>query len=329
MKRILFTALALAAFASAASAKPILTVYTYESFVTEWGPGAKIKAAFESQCKCEVEWVAIQDGVAILNRLKLEGATTKADVVLGLDTNLTAEAKAMNLFGPHNADVIKAHVPMGWSDSIFLPYDYGHFAIVYDTEKMPVPPKSLDDLVNGDASQKIILEDPRSSTPGLGFLLWMKAVYGDKAAEAWTKLKPRILTTAPGWSEAYGLFTKGEAPMVFSYVTSPAYHMTVENTSRYQAAAFAEGHYLQIEVAGVIDASPEKALGQEFLRFMLTPGFQNEIPATNWMLPAGEISVALPESFSKIVKPEKTLLYAPEDVSTHRRAWIDEWLAAQ
>jgi thiamine transport system substrate-binding protein len=156
----------------------------------------------------------------------------------------------------------------------------------------------------------------------------MKSVYGEKAGEAWAKLKPRILTTSPGWSEAYGLFTKGEAPMVFSYVTSPAYHMTAENTERYQAAAFSEGHYLQIEVAGVIEASPEKALAQKFLSFMLTPGFQNEIPATNWMLPAGEMSVPVPDSFNKIVKPTKTLLFTPEEVNTHRKAWIDEWLLA-
>jgi thiamine transport system substrate-binding protein len=328
MKKLLLSLALFTSLSVAADAKDTLTIYTYESFVSEWGPGAKIKTAFEAGCDCSIEWVAIADGVAMLNRLKLEGSSTKADVVLGLDTNLTDEAAATGLFGLHGADVAKAVVPGGWSDQIFLPYDYGHFAIVYDTEKMKTPPQSLDELVNGDASQKIILEDPRSSTPGLGFLLWMKSVYGEKAGEAWAKLKPRILTTSPGWSEAYGLFTKGEAPMVFSYVTSPAYHMTVENTERYQAAAFSEGHYLQIEVAGLIEASPEKALAQKFLSFMLTPGFQNEIPATNWMLPAGEMSVPVPESFSKIVKPTKTLLFTSEEVNTHRKAWIDEWLLA-
>lgn len=328
MKKLLLSLALFTSLSFAAEAKDTLTIYTYESFVSEWGPGTKIKTAFEKTCDCTVEWVAIADGVAMLNRLKLEGSSTKADVVLGLDTNLTAEADATGLFGKHGVDVAKASVPGGWKDDIFLPYDYGHFAIVYDTDKMKVPPKSLEDLVNGDPSQKIILQDPRSSTPGLGFLLWMKSVYGEKAGEAWAKLKPRILTTSPGWSEAYGLFTKGEAPMVFSYVTSPAYHMTAENTERYQAADFAEGHYLQIEVAGVIEASPEKALGQKFLSFMLTPDFQNEIPTTNWMLPAGEMSVALPDSFNKIVKPAKTLLFSPQDVNANRKAWIDEWLAA-
>ncbi len=328
MKKLLLSLALFTSLVADAQAMDTLTIYTYESFISEWGPGAKIKTAFEKDCVCTVEWVGIADGVAMLNRLKLEGASTKADVVLGLDTNLTAEAKTTGLFGQHGIDASKTKVPGGWTDDTFLPYDYGHFAIVFDTQKIKTPPNSLDELVNGDPKQKIILQDPRASTPGLGFLLWMKSVYGDKAGEAWVKLKPRILTTAPGWSEAYGLFTKGEAPMVFSYVTSPAYHMTVENTSRYQAAAFSEGHYLQIEVAGLIEASPAKALAQKFLAFMLTPGFQNEIPVTNWMLPAGEMTNPLPESFSKILKPEKTLLFTPEEVNANRRAWIDEWLAA-
>jgi thiamine transport system substrate-binding protein len=156
----------------------------------------------------------------------------------------------------------------------------------------------------------------------------MKQVYGDKAPKAWTKLKGRILTTTPGWTEAYGLFTKGEAPMVLSYTTSPAYHMIEEKTDRYQAASFAEGHYMQVEVAGIIDASAHRALAEKFMSFMLSPAFQNVIPTTNWMLPAAATSKPLPDAFNTLVQPSKTLLYSPEEVNSHRRAWIDEWLKA-
>lgn len=328
MKKTLTALFALLAFTATAEAKETLTIYTYDSFVSEWGPGAKIKDAFEKTCDCSVDWVALGDGVAMLNRLKLEGANTKADVVLGLDTNLTAEAAKTGLFGKHGLDVKLAKTPLPWTDAYFMPYDFAHFAVVYDSQAMTDPPKSLDELVNGDAAQKIILEDPRSSTPGLGFLLWMKQVYGDKAAEAWGKLSKRVLTTAPGWSEAYALFTKGEAPMVLSYTTSPAYHVIAENTERYKAASFAEGHYLQIEVAGLIEASPEKALAQKFLAFMMEPGFQDQIPTNNWMFPAGATSAPLPQAFDALVKPAKTLLYSPEEVDQNRRAWIDEWLNA-
>ncbi|MHA6685936.1 thiamine ABC transporter substrate binding subunit [Mesorhizobium sp. A556] len=316
---------ALALLVSPASAAEKLTVYTYESFTAEWGPGPQVKKAFEAECGCEVDFVSVADGVALLNRVKLEGASTKADVVLGLDTNLTAEAKATGLFAPHGA-VSDVTVPGGWSDAIFVPYDYGYFAVVYDTEKLKNPPKSMKELVEGDPSQKIAIQDPRTSTPGLGLLLWVRSVYGDKAPEAWAKLKDRVLTVTPGWSEAYGLFTKGEAPMVLSYTTSPAYHMIAEKTDRYQAASFAEGHYLQIEVAGVTTTGAKNPLSQKFMAFMTGPKFQDAIPETNWMFPAGKMDKPLDPAFDKLVKPAKTLLFSPEEVAANRKAWVSEWL---
>ncbi|MDH4412377.1 MAG: thiamine ABC transporter substrate binding subunit [Rhizobium sp.] len=321
---ILSTGLALPATA----ADKTLTVYTYESFVSEWGPGPKVKEAFEKTCACTVNFVGVADGVALLTRLKLEGETSKADVVLGLDTNLVEEAKQTGLFEPHGVDAAAVKVPGGFSDEVFLPYDYGHFAVIYDTETINAPPTSLKDLVEGDPSQKIVIQDPRTSTPGLGLLLWVKSVYGDKAPEAWAKLKDRVLTVTPGWSEAYGLFTKGEAPMVLSYTTSPAYHMVAEETDRYQAAEFSEGHYIQIEVAGLLKNAPEKELARQFLAFMLQPGFQDTIPTNNWMMPVAATSEPLPEAFGKLVQPKTTFLMEPADVAANRQAWIDEWLQA-
>lgn len=305
-----------------------LTVYTYESFVSEWGPGPKVKEAFEQTCDCTVNFVGVADGVALLTRLKLEGETSKADVVLGLDTNLVEEAKQTGLFEAHGVDAANVQVPGGFSDDVFLPYDYGHFAVIYDTEVIKTPPTSLKDLVEGDPSQKIVIQDPRTSTPGLGLLLWVKSVYGDQAPEAWAKLKDRVLTVTPGWSEAYGLFTKGEAPMVLSYTTSPAYHMVAEETDRYQAAEFSEGHYIQIEVAGLLKTAPEKELARQFLAFMLQPGFQDTIPTNNWMMPVAATSEPLPDAFGKLVQPKTTFLMDPAEVAANRQAWIDEWLKA-
>jgi len=330
----LFAGLALAAGAtlfaaqSAEAADKTLTIYTYESFTADWGPGAKVKAAFEKTCGCTVNYVSVTDGVALLSRLKLEGAGTKADVVLGLDTNLVDEAKDTGLFDTSGIDTSGLKVPGDFKDDVFVPYDYGHFAVVYDTQAIKNPPKSMKDLVEGDPTQKIVIEDPRTSTPGLGLLLWVKSVYGDKATDAWTKLKGRILTVTPGWSEAYDLFTKGEAPMVLSYMTSPAYHMIEDKTDRYQAAAFSEGHYIQIEVAGLIKSSANKELARDFLKFMVSPGFQDTIPTNNWMMPVSATSEPLPDAFSKLVVPSKTFLMSPDVVEKNRKAWIDEWLAA-
>jgi thiamine transport system substrate-binding protein len=332
MRKIILSMLAAAAaFSQAATAdaqQKTLTVYTYESFTSDWGPGPKVKEAFEKTCACTLKFVSVSDGVALLTRLKLEGNKTDADIALGLDTNLISEAKVTGLFEANGIDAAAVKVPGGYSDNTFIPYDYGHFAVVYDSQTIKNPPQSLKDLVDGDPSQKIAIEDPRTSTPGLGLLLWVKSVYGDKAPEAWAKLRKRVLTVTPGWSEAYGLFTKGEVPMVLSYTTSPAYHMVEEKTDRYQAASFEEGHYIQIEVAGMLKSASDKDLAKQFLKFMVSPAFQDVIPTTNWMMPATSTSTPLPDAFNKLVKPGKTFLMGSDEVAKNRQAWIDEWLAA-
>ncbi len=322
----LAAALVLAFGAAEAQDKPELVIYTYESFTSEWGPGPAIKAAFEETCGCTVRFVGAGDGAALLGRLRLEGARTEADIVLGLDTNLTAEAAATGLFAPHGVDAPELDLPVAWDDPVFLPYDWGYFAFVYDSARMTDPPASFEALIASDHS--IVIHDPRSSTPGLGLLLWVKTAYGDRAPEIWEGLRPRILTVTPGWSEAYGLFTGGEVDMALAYTTSPAYHLIAEDDPDKRAAMFGEGHYIQIEVAGMTAASDQPELAKEFLAFMLTDGFQSAIPTTNWMYPAHLPEAGLPEGFETLAVPEKALLLSPQDARDQRDAALDEWLRA-
>jgi thiamine transport system substrate-binding protein len=313
---------------AAAQELPALTVYTYASFVGKYGPGAKVKAAFESGCGCRLDWVAADDAGSLLGRLRLEGETTKADIVLGLDMNLAAEAKATGLFQPHGQDATLLSLPIAWTDDVMLPFDWGHLAFVYDSTKLAKPPASLKALVDDPNGPRILLQDPRTSAPGLGFLLWMRAVYGADADAAWTRLKPRVVTFTKGWSEAYGLFLKGEADMVLSYTTSPAYHVGVEKKMQYRAARFAEGHYLHVEIAGMTRLSKQPELARRFLAFMLSDAFQGLMPEGNWMMPAKRPAAGLPASFTDVIDPGTSLLIPPEEVRTQRRAFIDAWLAA-
>lgn len=319
--RILLTFLAIL-MVTPLSAKT-LTVYTYDSFVSDWGPGPKLKTAFEEQCDCTVEFVGLEDAVAILGRLRFEGGSTKADVVLGLDTNLVAEAKATGLFATHDADLAALSVPRGWTDDTFVPFDFGYFAFIYDETKLKTPPASLKALIEGD--QTVIVQDPRSSSPGLGLMLWMKSVFGEEADAAWEKLAPRIVTVTNGWSEAYGLFLKGEADMVLSYTTSPAYHMVAENETKYRAAPFAEGHYMQIEVAAVMAGAAEPELARDFLRFLISEDAQSILPTTQWMFPVRDVGEAVPDAFSTLVKVDKPLLFTSDEVKEGRAGWVDEW----
>ncbi len=321
--------LATAAIHSAAAQEPpVLTVYTYASFVGKYGPGGKVKTAFEARCACRLDWVAADDAGSLLGRLKLEGEGTKADIVLGLDMNLAAEAEATGLFAPHGQDTGSLSLPIAWKDATLLPFDWGYLAFVYDETKLSAPPTSLKQFVDDPKGPRILLQDPRTSAPGLGFLLWMRAVYGDEADAAWTRLKPRIVTFTKGWSEAYGLFLKGEADMVLSYATSPAYHVGVEKKTQYKAAAFSDGHYLHVELAGMTRTSRQPDLARRFLAFMLSDSFQSLMPEGNWMMPARRPAAGLPPSFAGVIEPARALLIAPEEVRQKRRSFIDQWLAA-
>ncbi len=314
--------------ALAADEKPTLTVYTYDSFIAEWGPGPAIKTAFEADCACQLNLVGLDSSIGILSRIKLEGTNSKADLVLGLDLNVMAEAEASGLLQPHGVKSDALALPLEWRDPTFLPFDYGYFAFIYDSQTLAAPPRSLKALVEAPDDLKIIYQDPRTSTPGLGLMLWVRSVYGDKAAEAWAKLSKKTVTVTKGWSEAYGLFLDGEAPLVLSYTTSPAYHMTVEKEERYQAAAFSEGHYMQVEVAAMLKSASQPELARRFLEFMLSPGFQDAIPTGNWMYPVIETGAKLPAAFDKLVDPAKPLLHDADTVRAQRKVWLDEWLQA-
>ena len=324
--RFTIIAAGLLAGSAALADTPVLTVYTYDSFVSDWGPGPAIEAAFEETCGCDLNFVSAGDGAALLARIRLEGARSEADVVLGLDTNLTGAAAATGLFAPHGQAREGLDLPIAWEDPVFLPFDWGHFAFVYDAVRLETPPADFRALGESDVS--ILIQDPRASTPGLGLVLWVKSAYGDEAPAVWEALRDNIVTVTPGWSEAYGLFLEGEADMVLSYTTSPAYHLIAEEDDTKKAAPFAEGHYTQIEVAGKLAASDQPELADAFLEFMLSDGFQSVIPTTNWMYPAVIPEAGLPDGFDTLISPERSLLIPAGEVEAVRADAIEEWLNA-
>ncbi|EIV1706856.1 thiamine ABC transporter substrate binding subunit [Vibrio parahaemolyticus] len=319
-------ALAAITSTSAFAAENTLTIYTYDSFAADWGPGPKIEQAFEAKCGCDVNFVALDDGVSILNRLRLEGGNSKADIVLGLDNNLMAEAKKTGLLTEHNVDTANTVLPNGWSDTTFVPYDYGYFAFVYNKEKLANPPKSMKELVETRDDLKVIYQDPRTSTPGQGLMLWIKSIYGDDVTQAWQKLASKTVTVTKGWSEAYSMFLNGESDLVLSYTTSPAYHLIAENDSKFATANFAEGHYMQVEVAAKVKGSKNSELADQFMNFILSDEFQSAMPTGNWMYPVTDVE--LPKGFETLSVPSKSLSFSADEVAKMRKSWIREWQSA-
>ena len=305
-----------------------LTIYTYDSFVSEWGPGPIIEEIFEDRYNTDLEFVAVDGAATLLNKIILEGENSKADIVLGLDMNLFDAANKSNLFTQHSLENINKdiQVPVKWNTDIFVPYNYGYFSFVYNNEKLTNPPKSMNELINV-TDARIVIQDPRTSTVGLGLLTWMKSIYGDDSQEEWTKLNKKIISVTKGWTDAYyNFFMAGEADIVLSYSTSPAAHIMFEDRNDISATTFSEGNYITVEFAGILKNSKNKKMANNFLNFMVSDDFQSVIPSTNIMYPVNN-STVLPDAFNKLEIPE-ALQIDPEEINNNKEKWIDEWLNA-
>jgi len=143
-----------------------LIIYTYDSFVSEWGPGPIIEKEFEEIYQIDLELVAVDSAATLLNKVILEGKNTNADIILGLDMNLFESAKKSNLFDNHLLTDLndKLTLPINWESKLFVPYNYGYFAFVYNNKNLKNPPKSMFELINS-TDARIVIQDPRTSTP--------------------------------------------------------------------------------------------------------------------------------------------------------------------
>ena len=298
--------------AATAQAEP-LTVYAPDYFASEWGPGPAIEAAFEAETGAEMEFVTGD----LLPRLLLEGERTRADVVIGLNTDDAERARQTGLFAPHGVEVEGLTMPVEWTDETFLPFNWSHTAFVYDTTRTDAP-DSFQALLDAPDDLSIAIQDPRSSVSGLALALWVYNVFGQDAADAWAALDPKITTVTQGWSESYGLLTEGEVDMVLSFTTSPAYHIIAEGDDTKRAAIFPEGHYVMVETAAQVEGTDQPELAQDFMDFVLSEAFQSIIPEGNWSFPAKLDPEKLPEGFARLEMPQTAILYDSETAEVLR-----------
>ena len=298
-------------------------IYTYDSFpdvLEEY-----IRENLESD-SLTVKVIRFEDTGGLMAQILLEKDAPKADVVIGLDNTYLSRV--------FDEDLFLAYKPAGLSlvhegllvdpEYRLVPFDYGSITLNYDSELLPDPPSSWEELLDPAYKGKIIVMNPTTASPGRNFLLFTIVEFGeDGYLDYWERLKPNILTVTAGWSEGYGLYTQGEAPIVLSYDTSPAYHMHFEETDRYKNLIFDGRAYAQIEVAGILKETRNLAAAQKCMDIIVSKQFQELIPLSNVMYPV-HADAQLPQSFieaegaTKIVNMDERLVAEK----------LDGWLAA-
>jgi len=311
-----------------------LVVYTYDSFVS-FGPAKQIQAMFKAQTGATVQFVATDDSRAMLARLLNErsGAGTPADVFVGVELNDLDQATREGTFVPLSArDVpnLESTAPEVRFDpkSRLVPYEHGFITLIYDADQISEDalPQTLQALSEPRFRDKVLLMDPRTSSPGLSFLLWTIDELGqDHYLDYWRRLLPNILTITPGWSEAFSLFSQGEAPMMVSFSTDHAFDVIVNGSDNIRVLLLDNAGYRTVFGAGVVDTSDQPALAKQFVNFLLSRPVQELLPTTEWMFPANPKAL-LPIAFAQnAVRPPRSLSLSAEVVGENLDRWLKDW----
>lgn len=305
-----------------------LKVYTYDSLTGKNSFGEYLSESFLKKTGKKVEFISFGTAGEALNQVLIEGPATKADLVMGIDELLFLRVQKKELFEKFkslNFTNLESHLLRNRIDDSFIPYDYGYLAFVYDSERGMLPsPMRLSTFTKWlTPKQKIALQDPRTSSLGLEFLVWTYETLGGEVQAFWKGLSPFVLTFSPGWSGAYELFLKKQVDFVLSYTTSPAYHRMREGKKNIVSLLFSEGHYKQVEGITILKTSSQKELALKFVEWVLGQEAQSQLPTFQWMYPARS-GVKLPREFQEIPLP-KPLKVNWATVASERENWVKDW----
>ncbi len=303
----------------------VLKIYAADSFIAKWGPGPVLKDIYEKQTGQKIIFIEMSDPQLTFQKMNFDGISAIGDVITSLDQYDLIRSKDKIKWKKINSDIdpqFSAILPHRNDFENLIAYNWAPIAFVA-RNNLNSELKSLDDLFKPELKNKISLEDPRTSSPGLQFLIWVMQTRSEsEAVQFLKKMNQQAHSYSAGWSAAYGLFTNQQTDLVLSYVTSPIYHLLEEQNSGYKSIEFNEGHPVQIEFAGVPDTCQNCEAGLKFIQFMQTPEAQKIIMSKNYMLPIYKpAQEATAFDTIKIYK----LLSKPLPTKDEIQRWLNIW----
>ena len=310
------------------------------------------KKAFENLTGATVEHVEADDTGSALNLAVQEKGDPTFDVIYGIDNVLYARAVDAGIFEPYKpllADRIASEyvffAPDGDDAWHATPVDHGTIAINWDPNHdtmQGVDIQSLDDVK--EHAGLFVTPDPRTSTPGLGFLLATIATYPEGAEydwrDYWNDLFANGVLVTSGWTEAYeqhfsagyGVYYGGAAdkPIVTSYTSSPAYEHYFERPENELANVLTAPNstFRQVQTMGIAKGTPNIAAAQAWIEFTLTDAFQALAAPGNAVYPVVE-SVSTDDTYGDVDPAPGSFEPAQFDyreLGANLEGWVRAWV---
>lgn len=318
-----------------------VVVVTHDSFAAS----EAVLEAFEAQTGLRLEILRAGDAGTVVNQSILSKNNPLGDALYGIDNTFLSRALDAGIFVSYESPQLE------FVDELFVPdvnhavtpVDYGDVCLNYDIayfeENDLALPSSLADLTSDAYAGLLVVENPATSSPGLAFLLAAIGVFGTEGdytfLDYWADLRDNDVLIVDGWTEAYfGEFSApgrdtGTRPLVVSYASSPpAEVLFSENPEDGPFTGALVGDdmcFRQIEYVGVLVNARNPEGAQQFIDFMLSPAFQEDLPLNMFVFPV-RADVALPEIFAELAEiPEQPAALDPADIEANREDWIQAW----
>lgn len=332
--------LLMAAPAALAQDAPVeLTVVTHDSFAVS----EELLLRFEEEFNITVRILRAGDTGTMVNQSVLTKNNPLGDVMYGVDNTFLTRALAADLFIPYQPQLLEDVSEEFVLDDLHrvTPIDYGDVCINFDVnffEVNDVPlPTSLEALIDPSYSGLLVVENPATSSPGLAFLLATVDVFGTDGdytfVDYWADLVANDVLVVESWTEAYyGQFSAssdGDRPLVVSYASSPAAEVYFSDTEIEVAPtdSLVESGmcFRQVEFAGILDGTENVEAAQQFIDFLLSVEFQQDMPLQMFVFPVND-NAELPEVFEEYARiPDNPTVFDIAVIDENRAEWINQW----
>lgn len=334
VQRLVFMVV-LALFLTSANAQQ-LSILTHDSFTIS----EDVLDAFTEDTGIELRFIQGGDAGETTNKAILTRRRPLADLFFGIDNSLIARATDKNIFEPYASPAL-GNVPESLQfdpDNNVTPVDAGYVNFnldkVWFEENSVSLPSNLDELATEDYKGLTVVENPNSSSPGLAFMLTTIDNYGDGWLTFWQALRDNDLQVTDGWTDAYySAFTRygGDRPVVLSYASSPAAEVIFSEEPLDEAPTvnlFCDKcAYEQIEAVGILKGADNVEAAQQFIDYMLSVQFQEDIPMNMFVYPVNsEASIPAEfEAYSQV--PEANVIANVESsvIEANLETWLDQW----
>jgi len=313
-----------------------IVLLTHDAFAVS----DNVLADFTSQTGVSVKLLQSDDAGTMLNQAILTKDNPIADVVFGIDNAFLSRALAENIFVPYESPGLVT-VPRDLQldpQHHVTPIDFGDVCLNYDKAAFtdgPAIPTDLRVLTDPTYKDMLVVEDPATSSPGLAFLLATISTFGETGdytwRDFWSDLVANGVKVDAGWTEAYysdfSAASDGTRPLVVSYASSPPAEVIFSETPLTEAptGVITDGCFRQIEFAGILKGTEHQAAAEQFIDFMLSKEFQEDIPLNMFVFPANSEAQLPPEFIEFTTLPERPETMDPALIERNRERWIEEW----